>query len=211
MDSSKSVVKALEARETDGHAQNVDDANLNENKPKGKSQKKKGRKKADSKSKKKPTEVKFASIQNKIQEVFRIYDPDETGFLPARNFGGLVQALHCVPTNNQLEDMIESVLDEKQSESFSYEKFLKMMTKVLMTDRYHSATKEEIRTALQILDTEGKGYFTPDEITAFMTESGEPFTPDEVTDMLKQVVDPELNTLVLDQYVDLLVVDEFTY
>ncbi|KAH9504737.1 Dynein regulatory complex protein 8 [Bulinus truncatus] len=156
-------------------------------------------------------EAKFCKIQAQIKEAFDILDPDETGYVDNRQFKTLVYALHRVPNKNQLDDMFETVQDDKNADLFPFDKFEKMMIRVMTTDRYRSATAKDIETAFNVLDTDRKGFFTVDELTSLLTSSGEPFTAEELAETLKMAVDPETETFVPSKYLRNLVVGERTY
>ena len=60
----------------------------------------------------------------------------------------------------------------------------------------------------QVLDAEGKGYLSQEEISKFMTEEGEPFTQEELEEMLSAAVDPEQGLIFYKDYVSVMAVDE---
>jgi Ca2+-binding EF-hand superfamily protein len=65
---------------------------------------------------------------------------------------------------------------------------------LLFLQRYKPANENQIYKALQVLDTERKGYYTKEDIIRLMTTEGEPFNADEINDMLQTClacVDPD--------------------
>ncbi|KAK0046832.1 EF-hand calcium-binding domain-containing protein 2 [Biomphalaria pfeifferi] len=157
------------------------------------------------------TEAKFMKIQERIKASLGVYDPDGTGLVDNRYFKTLVYALHRVPNNNQMDDMFETIQEDKNAEQFFVDKFEKMMVRVMSTDRYKSSSAKELEAAFAVLDVDKKGYFTADEWIALLTSSGEIFTEDEIKETLKMTIDPETETFVPSTYIHNLLVDENTH
>ncbi|KAG2467726.1 DRC8 protein, partial [Polypterus senegalus] len=59
----------------------------------------------------------------------------------------------------------------------------------------------------EVLDQEKKGYLTPEQLTKFMSEEGEPFTQEEMEEMLSAAVDPDKNVILYKDYVTMMAVE----
>ena len=70
------------------------------------------------------------------------------------------------------------------------------------------STSKHLTTSSKVLDAEGKGYLSQEEISKFMTEEGEPFTQEELEEMLSAAVDPEQGLIFYKDYVSVMAVDE---
>jgi Ca2+-binding EF-hand superfamily protein len=64
--------------------------------------------------------------------------------------------------------------------------------------------EESLFRAFQTLDTERKGYLTPEELQRFMTVEGEPMTKEEMDEMLAACTDPTENKIYYEDYVMIL-------
>ena len=62
--------------------------------------------------------------------------------------------------------------EEDNSDAIRYEKYITVMTDVLMNRRYKPANENYIYRALQVLDTDNKGYITKDELVKALTTEG---------------------------------------
>lgn len=51
--------------------------------------------------------------------------------------------------------------------------------------RFKPANENTLYKALQVLDTESKGYYTKEEIIRFMTNEGEPLNTEEMNEMIQ--------------------------
>jgi calmodulin len=76
------------------------------------------------------------------------------------------------------------------------------ITSEIMKAKYPSKDDEEsLFRAFQTLDTEKKGFLTPDELRQVMTTTGEPFTKEEIDEMLAACTDPTENKIYYEDYV----------
>ena len=74
--------------------------------------------------------------------------------------------------------------------------------------RYRPCSEEQLRKAFEVLDQDNKGYLTTEELTKYVTESGEPFTPEEMEEMMSACVDPDQGVVFYKDYLPMMVVEE---
>lgn len=74
--------------------------------------------------------------------------------------------------------------------------------------RYGPCTEEQLRKAFEVLDQDKKRYLTTEELTKYMTESGEPFTQEEMEEMMSASVDPDQGVILYKDYIPMMVVEE---
>merc|ERR1711976_536822 len=126
----------------------------------------------------------LADIQKKITDAFDIFDHEANKTVDVREVGTIIRSLGCCPSEAELHDMLAEIEEEEPTGYIRFEKFLPMMTKVLMERRYKPVPEDQIVKAFQVLDTDMKGYLTPEELTKYMTEEGEPFAQEELEELL---------------------------
>jgi len=104
---------------------------------------------------------------------------------------------------------------EDNSDMIRYDKFLTVMTDVLMNRKFRPANENQIYKALQVLDTDKKGYYTKDDLVRVMTSEGEPFNTEEINEMLQTCLafaDPESQAeephILYKYYINELVIDD---
>uniref|UniRef100_K7FCT8 EF-hand calcium binding domain 2 n=1 Tax=Pelodiscus sinensis TaxID=13735 RepID=K7FCT8_PELSI len=125
-----------------------------------------------------------------------------------REIGTIIRSLGCCPSESELHDLLAEVEEEEPTGYIRLEKFLPMMTKVLMERRYRPIPEDVLLRAFEVLDVNKCGHLTKEELVKYMTEEGEPFTQEEMEEMLSAAVDPETNTVRYKDYITMMVVDE---
>merc|ERR1712179_625333 len=149
----------------------------------------------------------LADIQKRVTDAFDIFDNENNKTVDVREVGTIIRSLGCCPTENELHDML-TLIEEDATGYIRFEKFLPMMTKVLMERRYKPMPEDQILKAFQVLDTDMKGYLTVEELTKYMTEEGEPFAQEEMEEMISAAVDPEKKTVLYKDYASVMAVEE---
>ncbi|XP_005992995.1 dynein regulatory complex protein 8 [Latimeria chalumnae] len=150
----------------------------------------------------------IADLQKKITEAFDVFDHESNKTVDVREIGTIVRSLGCCPTEGELHDMLAEIEEEEPTGYIRFEKFLPMMTKVLMERRYRPIPEDILLRAFEVLDQEKKGYLTKDELVRYMSEEGEPFTQDEMEEMVSAAVDPDKDIVPYREYVAMMVVED---
>ncbi|XP_073904898.1 dynein regulatory complex protein 8 isoform X3 [Castor canadensis] len=101
--------------------------------------------------------------------------PSRTGagsFLQCRllEIGTIIRSLGCCPSEGELHDLIAEVEEEEPTGYIRFEKFLPVMTKVLLERRYRPIPEDVLLRAFEVLDTAKRGYLTREELVKLMTE-----------------------------------------
>merc|ERR1711963_526247 len=154
------------------------------------------------------TDSMIADIQKKITDAFDIFDHESNKTVDVREVGTIIRSLNCCPSEAELHDMLAEIEEEEPTGYIRFEKFLPMMTKVMMERRYKPSPEDQILKAFQVLDTDMKGYLTVEELTKYMTEEGEPFAQEEMEEMISAAVDPEKKTVLYKDYASVMAVEE---
>ncbi|KAK2181804.1 hypothetical protein NP493_375g01066 [Ridgeia piscesae] len=149
-----------------------------------------------------------ADIQSRISGAFDIFDHEGNKTVDVREIGTIIRSLGCCPSEEDLHDLLTEIEEEEPTGYIRFEKFLPMMTRVLMERKYRAAPEEQLLKAFQVLDADSKGYLTQDEITKAMTEEGEPFTQEEMEEMLSAAKDPDKDAVLYRDYVSVMALEE---
>ncbi|XP_046351310.1 dynein regulatory complex protein 8-like [Haliotis cracherodii] len=147
-------------------------------------------------------------IQKKITEAFDIFDHESNKTVDVREVGTIVRSLNCCPSEAELHDMLAEIEEEEPTGYIRFEKFLPMMTKVMMERRYKPNPEDVLLKAFQVMDAEMKGHLTQDELRKYMTEEGEPFTQEELEEMMSAAVDPDKGIILYRDFVSEMAVEE---
>ncbi|EDL94804.1 EF-hand calcium binding domain 2 (predicted), isoform CRA_b [Rattus norvegicus] len=128
------------------------------------------------------TEAIVAELHKKIKEAFEVFDHE---------------------SNNTVD-----VEEEEPTGYIRFEKFIPVMTTVLLEKRYRPIAEDVLLRAFEVLDPTKRGFLTKDELVKYMTEEGEPFSQEEMEEMLSAAIDPESNTINYRDYITMMVIDE---
>ncbi|XP_023472748.1 dynein regulatory complex protein 8 isoform X1 [Equus przewalskii] len=100
------------------------------------------------------------------------------------------------------------VEEEEPTGYIRYEKFLPVMTQVLLERRYRPIPEDILLRAFEVLDPAKRGFLSKEELIKYMTEEGEPFSQEEMEEMLSAAIDPESNSIHYKDYITMMVIDE---
>ncbi|XP_064450501.1 dynein regulatory complex protein 8 isoform X2 [Mirounga angustirostris] len=128
------------------------------------------------------TEIAVAEYHKKIKEAFEVFDHE---------------------ANNTVD-----VEEEEPTGYIRFEKFLPVMTEVLLERRYRPSPEDTLLRAFEVLDPSKRGFLTKEELIKYMTEEGEPFSQEEMEEMLSAAIDPESNSIHYKDYIAMMVVDD---
>ncbi|KAI6071957.1 EF-hand calcium-binding domain-containing protein 2 isoform X2 [Aix galericulata] len=155
------------------------------------------------------TDGAVAEIEKKIIEAFEVFDHECNKTVDVREIGSIVRSLGCFPTEAELHELLAKVEEEEEPTGYVHlEKFLPVMTKVLLDRSYRPIPEDVLLHAFEALDENKCGYLTKDELVKHMTEEGEPFTEEEMEEMLSNGLDPETNTVHYRDYISMMIVEE---
>ncbi|KAM6367527.1 dynein regulatory complex protein 8 [Alca torda] len=153
-------------------------------------------------------DVAVAEIEKKIMEAFEVFDHERNKTVDVREIGSIIRSLGCFPTEAELHELLAKVEEEEPTGYVHLEKFLPVMTKVLLDRSYQPIPEDVLLHAFEVLDENKCGYIAKEDLVKYLTEEGEPFTQEEMEDMLSTALDPETNTLRYRDYISMTVVDE---
>ncbi|XP_022435117.1 dynein regulatory complex protein 8 isoform X1 [Monodon monoceros] len=125
-----------------------------------------------------------------------------------REIGTIIRSLGCCPSEGELHDLIAEVEEEEPTGYIRFEKFLPVMTEVLLERRYRPIPEDTLHRAFEVLDPAKRGFLSKEELIKYMTEEGEPFSQEEMEEMLSAAIDPESNSIHYKDYITMMVIDE---
>ncbi|XP_059731514.1 dynein regulatory complex protein 8 isoform X1 [Bos taurus] len=155
-----------------------------------------------------PPEVAVAEFHKKIKEAFEVFDHESNNTVDVREVGTIIRSLGCCPSEGELHDLIAEVEEEEPTGYIRFEKFLPVMTEVLLERRYRPIPEDILLRAFEVLDPAKRGFLSKDELIKYMTEEGEPFSQEEMEEMLSAAIDPESNSIHYKDYITMMVIDE---
>ena len=105
--------------------------------------------------------------------------------------------------------------DSDNSDMIRFDKFLTVMSDVLMNKKFKPANENLLYKALQVLDSESKGFYTKEDLIRLMTSEGEPFNSEEMNEMIQACMtfadpdsEPDNPRILYKYYINELVVED---
>ena len=133
-----------------------------------------------------------------------MFDSQKNKTCDIREVGSIVRSLGIYPSEQQLHEWIKEMEEEEPTGYIKYEKLERILLSLLLENRQTRDDEDLIYRAFKALDSDDKGYLTPDELKEFMTNYGEKFTTEEMDEMLNFSVDPTENKIFYEDYVKIL-------
>ncbi|XP_017148826.1 dynein regulatory complex protein 8 [Drosophila miranda] len=129
-------------------------------------------------------------LELRISEAFCVFDTHGDKYIDTRNVGNVLRFMGCVPTEEEVNDIIAATESIEYPGESQLPKFMAHVSQLLMNNHMEPASAEKLFAAFQVLDPENKKYLTKDYFEKLMSEEGEPFTEEELADMWPVAIDP---------------------
>merc|ERR1719440_1444065 len=148
-----------------------------------------------------PEAVRKREVFKNIREAFSLFDRDNKNQCDVREIGTIVRHLGICPTEIELRDMITEIEEEEPTGFIKYDRFERMMARILLENQYPRDSEEKLLRAFRTLDPDNKGYVEAEKIPTLLTTHGERFSQEEIDDFLHFAVDAESGCCYYEDYV----------
>ncbi|XP_046810702.1 dynein regulatory complex protein 8 [Lucilia cuprina] len=129
-------------------------------------------------------------LEKRISDAFCIFDHHGDKTIDVREVGTVLRFLGCVPTEQEINEIITATETEDSSGEVHLTKFLPHVTQLLAEHKMEPAEPEKLLEAFHVLDPENRGTLTREYFGKLMMEEGEPFTQEELDEMMAVAIDP---------------------
>jgi len=148
--------------------------------------------------------MKKKAVFDSINAAFALFDRDGKKIVDVREIGTIVRHLGICPTEIELRDLITEC-EEEEGEGTTgfirFERFERMMSRVLLENQYPRDSEEKLLRAFRTLDPNNNGFVEAEKIRTLLTTHGERFSQEEIDDFLHFAVDSETGNLHYEDYV----------
>ncbi|KAM3184763.1 hypothetical protein ACTXT7_007714 [Hymenolepis weldensis] len=119
------------------------------------------------------------------REVFDSFDPERKGKIQCENLLTALRKLALMPANCELEELLRSVDTNNNilSEGVSYEQFCQIASK----KEKGVYNEQDILNAFSLIDSEGRGYVTTDELKQLLCNRGDKLSEGEISALIRTV------------------------
>ena len=135
--------------------------------------------------------IRKQDVHKQIKDAFSLFDKDAKGVCDVREIGTIVRHLGICPTEIELREMITEIEEEEPTGFIRFEKFERMMSRILLENQYPRDPEDKLLRAFRTLDPDNKGYIEAEKIRTLLTTHGERFSQEEMDDMLSFGSDAE--------------------
>ncbi|XP_036322373.1 dynein regulatory complex protein 8-like [Rhagoletis pomonella] len=146
-------------------------------------------------------------LEQRISDAFCIFDHHGDKRIDIREVGTVLRFLGCVPTEQEINEVIAATEMEESAGDVHLSKFMPHVAQLLAERKMEPASPEKILAAFQVLDPEQKSYITKEYMSKMMMEEGEPFTQEELDEMLAVAIDPLTGNIPYEFYINQLMIN----
>ena len=97
-----------------------------------------------------PEVVRKREVSKAIKEGFALFDRDGKGMCDVREIGTIVRHLGICPTEIELRDMITEIEEEEPTGFIRFEKFERMMSRILLENQYPRDSEDKLLRAFRV-------------------------------------------------------------
>ena len=119
--------------------------------------------------------------RNDFQDIFDQFDKDKDGMITARELANAMYSMGQMPTDDEVNAMIEEV-DLNKDGKIDLDEFITLMTKAPADTQ----TQEEVINAFRVFDKEGNGLISSEELKHIMMTIGDKMTEEEAQEMVTE-------------------------
>ncbi|NP_001187690.1 dynein regulatory complex protein 8 [Ictalurus punctatus] len=148
------------------------------------------------------------TLHRRISSAFDVFDHESNHTVDVREIGTIIRSLGCFPTEAELHDIIAEIEEEEASGFIRFEKFLPVMTKILMDNKFRPIPEDLLLQAFEVLDEQKNGHLGPKDLTKYLTQEGEPFSQEEMDEMLSAALDPDKQLVFYREFVNMMTLDD---
>ncbi|KAJ3128458.1 Dynein regulatory complex protein 8 [Nowakowskiella sp. JEL0407] len=166
------------------------------------------------------SEAEKSILLEKIKTAFEVFDQANNQTCDVKDVGSILNSLGVYLTLDQLHTFTKEVtytpfshsppspmcdpIDPQQIGALSLSAFTPTTLKLLSSSTYTHENEETLYRAFVTLDTEKKGYLTPDELKSVVMNEGDVFSSEEAEEFVLACTDPSEGKVYYEDFVTIL-------
>jgi len=147
-------------------------------------------------------------VQGKVVEAFEVLDHENNKTVDVREVGTIVRSLGHCPSESQLQEVIGEMEDPEQMGYIHLDRFLPVMSRIILQEKFLPSAHEDLLAAFQALDVDNSGHIDKELLTQIFTEEGEAFSEEEMQEFCNAALDPVTKSVHYKEFVHFLSVDD---
>ena len=133
-----------------------------------------------------------------FREVFELFDREKEGFIFFSDVGTIMRSLGSNPTEAQINYIFQLLCQRaihfghqpdlrcREDLLLDFDSFLFILARHFIRDNENDDYADELREALNVLDSDGSGMITFQEFRKFMQRIGETVTDGDIDEMMRE-------------------------
>jgi len=148
----------------------------------------------------------FSAERRKIQSSFQLFAvKNREDLIPVEEVGTIMRYLGAFPSEEQVvTEILPQIQDDELVTHVKYDRFERMMLRILAEQEYEPDSEEVLMQAFRILDPEEKGYLTEERMVELLTSNEWAFREKEIKDFLSVARDHESGFMKYAEYVEIM-------
>mgnify|MGYP000551055261 CR=1 FL=1 len=150
-----------------------------------------------------PTQEDIRRWKFRIKHAFKLFDNERNGTIPNTEVATVMRYLGYFPSE---KDVVQLILPKMASEdggsAVHYEAFEEVMLQIMVNEEYLPSTDDALLAAFRVIDEDGKGWISVNEISELLSKKGTAFRGQELAEFIQRARDPaQPNKIYYEDYV----------
>lgn len=164
-----------------------------------------------------PTQDDIRRWKFRIKHAFKLFDSERNGTIPNTEVATVMRYLGYYPSE---KDVVQIILPKMSSGSSAseggaaadsggsdgsfvhYESFEEVLLQIMVNEEYLPSTDDALLAAFRVIDEDGKGWISVNEISELLSKKGTAFRGQELAEFIQKARDPaQPNKIYYEDYV----------
>jgi len=139
----------------------------------------------------------------RIKNAFKLFDAERNGTIPNTEVATVMRYLGHFPSEKDVVQIILPKMSGEDPASFvHYETFEEVMLQVMVNEEYLPSTDDALLAAFRVIDEDGKGWISVNEISELLSKKGTAFRGQELAEFIQRARDPaQPNKIYYEDYI----------
>ena len=139
----------------------------------------------------------------RIKNAFKLFDSERNGTIPNTEVATVMRYLGHFPSEKDVVQLLLPRMSGEDPQSYvHYEALEEVMLQVMVNEEYLPSTDDALLAAFRVIDEDGKGWISVNEISELLTKKGTAFRGQELAEFVQRARDPDQpNKIYYEDYV----------
>ena len=150
-----------------------------------------------------PTPEEVQKWKYRIKQGFKLFDAERNGTIPNTEVATVMRYLGYFPSEKDVVQLILPKMSGEDPSSFvHFEAFEDVMLQIMVNEEYLPSTDDALLAAFRVIDEDGKGWISVNEISELLSKKGTAFRGQELAEFIQKARDPaQPNKIYYEDYI----------